>query len=73
MFKIPVNSLPTMPSITFSVAGIQHQLSLLDTNKASEPDNIHPYMGPDFGKTIQIAHQSKSNLHHQWIVTLPYY
>ena len=38
----PVNLLPTMPSITFSVAGIQHQLSLLDTNKASGPDNIHP-------------------------------
>ena len=40
----PVNALPTMPSITFSVAGIQHQLSLLDTNKASGPDNIHPYI-----------------------------
>ena len=35
----PVNLLPTMPSITFSVAGIQHQLFLLDTNKASGPDN----------------------------------
>jgi len=31
-------------SITFSVAGIQHQSSLLDTNKASGPGNIHPYI-----------------------------
>jgi len=39
----PVNPLPTMPSITFLVAGIQQQLSLLDTSKASGPDNIHTY------------------------------
>jgi len=41
----PEDSLPPMPSITFSVDGIQHQLSLLDTNKTSGPDvNIHPYI-----------------------------
>ena len=33
-----------MPVITFSTAGIQHQLSLLDTNKARGPDNISPYI-----------------------------
>ena len=40
----PVNLLPTLPSITFLVAGIQNQLSLLDTNKASGPDNSHPHI-----------------------------
>ena len=40
----PENSLPPMSSISFSVDGIQHQLSSLDTSKASGPDNIHPYI-----------------------------
>jgi len=30
----PENTLPSMPKITISVAGIQQQLSLLDTNKS---------------------------------------
>jgi len=34
----PANTLPTIPTITFSVAEIQHQLSLLDANKASGPE-----------------------------------
>ena len=38
------NSLPGMPEITFSATGIQHQLSILDTNKASGPDNISPFI-----------------------------
>ena len=38
------NLLPGMPDITFSVTGIQHQLSILDTNKASGPDNISPFI-----------------------------
>ena len=38
------NLLPGMPNITFSVTGIQHQLSILDTNKASGPDNISPFI-----------------------------
>ena len=35
-----INHLPDIPNITLSTNGIQHQLSVLDTNKASEPDNI---------------------------------
>ena len=38
------NLLPGMPDTTFSVTGIQHQLSILDTNKASGPDNISPFI-----------------------------
>ena len=34
-----------MPDITFSsVTGIQHQLSVLDINKASGPDNVSPFI-----------------------------
>jgi len=40
----PENTLPSMPKITISVAGIQQQLSLLDTNKASGPDIISSYI-----------------------------
>jgi len=40
----PPSTLSAMASITFSVAGIQQQLSLLDSNKASGPDNIHSYI-----------------------------
>jgi len=40
----PENTLPSMPRITISVAGIQQQLSPLDTNKASGPDNTSPYI-----------------------------
>ena len=47
-----VNPLRTMPSITFSVAGIQHQLSLLDTNNARGPDNIHPYIFKNYANEI---------------------
>jgi len=36
--------LPEMPDIKFSIAGIQHQLSLLNSNKASGPDNISPFI-----------------------------
>jgi len=36
--------LPEMPDINFSIAGIQHQLSLLDSNKASGADNISPFI-----------------------------
>ena len=38
------HSLSGMPDVHFSVAGIQHQLTLLDTNKASGPDNISPFI-----------------------------
>jgi len=49
MSKIPImnpnnHPLSEMPDITFSIAGIQHQLSLLDSNKASGPDNISPFI-----------------------------
>jgi len=40
----PENTLPSMPKITIPVAGIQQQLSQLDSNKASGPDNILPYI-----------------------------
>ena len=33
-----------MPNITFSVDGIQHQLSKLDANKAKGLDNISSYI-----------------------------
>ena len=33
-----------MPNITFLTNGIQHQLSVLDTNKAGGPDNISPFI-----------------------------
>ena len=37
-FEIP------MSNITFSVDGIQHQLSKLDANKVKGPDNISSYI-----------------------------
>jgi len=36
--------LPSIPNVTFTVPGIQHQLSILDANKASGPDYISPYI-----------------------------
>ena len=36
--------LPSIPNVTFTVPGIQHQLSTLDANKASGPDHISPYI-----------------------------
>ena len=38
------SSLPCIPNITFTVSGKQHLLSTLDTNKASGPDHISPYI-----------------------------
>ena len=46
------NILPGMPDITFSVTGIQHQLSILDTNKASGPDNISPFILKHYSNEI---------------------
>ena len=42
----PTNSFmtPGMSDISFSIDGIQHQLSKLDANKAKGPDNISPYI-----------------------------
>ena len=40
----PESTVPIMPRISISTAGIQHHLSLLDTNKASGPDNITLYI-----------------------------
>ena len=36
--------LPSIPNVTFTVPGIQHQLSTLDANKASGPGLISPYI-----------------------------
>ena len=36
--------IPGMSNVTFSVDGIQHQLSKLDANKAKSLDNISPYI-----------------------------
>jgi len=49
MSNIPImnpSNLPLleMPDIKFSIAGIQHQLSLLDSNKTFGPDNISPFI-----------------------------
>ena len=36
--------IPCIPDLTFTVSGIQHLLSTLNSNKASGPDNISPYI-----------------------------
>ena len=47
-----INCLPDMPNITFSINGIQHQLSVLDMNKVSGPDNISPFILKHCAKEI---------------------
>ena len=39
-----VSAIPGMSNITFSVSGIQYQLTKLDANKARGPNNISPFI-----------------------------
>jgi len=56
----PESTLPITPRIIISATGIQHQLLLLDTNKASGPDNIFPYILKNCANEIYHKSYSRS-------------
>jgi len=61
----PENTLPSMPKITTSVAGIQQQLSLLDTNPGmSDHEAVVFYFGAD-SENANTKSEHKVALYHK--------